>query len=177
MQFFYRKLGNDASRSNIALHGFSQFFKRSAIECFNDGMWLESYLIQRGGRSKPSDIPAPDIHFPDDPVDCVIPVYKALQAEKELLESCLRLAKAADDHNDSALEDIIESRFLYKETRHVKDMGDFLQQCVRIAKQPGHGLYHLDKELREGDGKLPWSQANHPDNSDRLFEPQGGIDN
>ncbi|KAL8718974.1 MAG: hypothetical protein Q9181_008126, partial [Wetmoreana brouardii] len=168
--FFFRKLSADCGRSNVALHGFGALFKRAATECFADGMWLESYLVQRGGRSKPSDIPAPKVEWPDNPVDPVQPVYEALQVEKGLLEDLLRLCKTADEASDYALEDVIETRFLKKETKHVKDFGDLLQQCVRISKQPGHGLYHLDKELRKTDGVTPWAQANNPDNTDRLLE-------
>ncbi|EON68707.1 hypothetical protein W97_07965 [Coniosporium apollinis CBS 100218] len=168
--FFYRKLSADCARANVGLHGFSMLWKRAATECFADGMWLEGYLVQRGGRSKPSDIPAPNVQWPDDPVDPVQPVYEALQVEKELLEDVLRLCKAADEAEDYALEDVLETRFLKKETKHVKDLGDLLQQCVRISKQPGHGLYHLDKELRETKGVVPWSQANNPDNTDLLLQ-------
>lgn len=132
-------------------------------------MWLESYLIQRGGRSKPSDIPAPNTEFPDNPVDPVRPVKEALDHEKVLLEDLLRLCKMADAKEDYALEDVLETRFLKKETKHVKDLGDLLQQCVRISKQVGHGLYHLDKELRENSGVIPWSRNNNPDYTDELL--------
>ncbi len=108
--------------------------------------------------------------WPDDPVDPVQPVYEALQVEKNLLEDLIRLCKMADEHEDYALEDMIETRFLKKETKHVKDLGDLLQQCVRVSKQPGHGLYHLDKELRDTEGVTPWGRANNPDNTDYLFE-------
>ncbi|KAF2275416.1 ferritin-like protein [Westerdykella ornata] len=168
--FFFRKLSADCARANVSLHGFGMLFKRAATECFADGMWLEGYLVQRGGRSKPSDIPAPDVEWPDDPVDPVQPVYEALQVEKCLLEDLQRLCAVADKHGDYALEDVIETRFLKKETKHVKDMGDLLQQSVRVSKQAGHGLYHLDKELRENKGVTPWGKANNPDNTDYLLQ-------
>lgn len=133
-------------------------------------MWLESYLVQRGGRSAPSDIPAPKIHFPDNPIDPVIPVHEALQVEKGLLEDLLRLCKTADEAGDYALEDVIETRFLKKESKHVKDFGDLLQQCVRVSKDVGHGVYHLDKELRSSKGLVPWHAANNPDDTDHLLE-------
>ncbi|KAF5018004.1 hypothetical protein F66182_10030 [Fusarium sp. NRRL 66182] len=167
--FFFRKLGSDCLRSNVALHGFAALWKRSAQEAFADATWLESYLVQRGGRAKPSDIPKPEIEWPDDPVDPLQPVYAALQVEKGLVEDLLRLCAAAEKANDNALEDVIETRFLRKETRHVKDMGDLLQQCVRISKQAGHGLYHLDKELRNNNGVVPWASFNDPDKSDQLL--------
>jgi len=144
----------------------NRLFKRAAAECFADGMWLESYLVQRGGRSKPSDIPAPNTQFPDNPVDPIMPVKEALEYEKALLEDLLRLCKAADDAGDYALEDVVETRFLKNETKHVKDLADLLQQCVRVSKDPGHGLYQLDKEIRENNGTIPWSSANNPDSTD-----------
>ena len=98
-----------------------------------------------------------------------MPVHEALKVEKGLLEDLLRLCKTADENNDNALEDAIEGRFLRKETKHVKDFGDLLQQCVRVSKQPGHGLYHLDKELRSTAGIIPWAKANNPDNIDDLL--------
>ena len=92
-----------------------------------------------------------------------------MQAEKALLEDCLKLCNIADGHQDSALEDLIEDRFLKKETKHVKDMGDLLQQCVRVSKDIGHGVYQLDKELRANKGVIPWTGANSPFNNDGLL--------
>lgn len=94
--------------------------------------------------------------------------------EKALLDDALRLCGAASEQGDNALEDMIEQRFLRKETRHVKDMGDLLQQVVRISKQVGHGLYHLDKELRQNNGVTPWSGYNDPDKSDELLHAATG---
>lgn len=133
-------------------------------------MWLETYLVQRGGCAKLTDIPAPKICWPDDPVDPVQPVHEALRVEKCLLEDLIRLCKVADKHSDYAVADVITTRFLTKETKHVKDLGDLLQQSVRVSKQPGHGLYHLDKEFRESKGKIPWGKANDPDHTDFLLE-------
>ncbi|KAF2188532.1 ferritin-like protein, partial [Zopfia rhizophila CBS 207.26] len=164
---FFRKLIADCARANVAVHGL---WKWSATECFADGMWLEGYLVQRGGQSKPTDIPAPNIEWPDNPVDPIPSVYEALQVEKCLLEDLQRLCAMADKHDDSALEDVIQTRFLKEETKHVKDMGDMLQQCVRVSKRPGHGVYHLDKELRSPRGIIPWGQANNPDNTELLLQ-------
>lgn len=148
-------------------HLSTSLFTRCATECFADANWLEKYLVQRGGVSKPTDIPAPQIAWPDSPVDPVGPVSEALNIEKGLLEDLQRLCRTADKCGDNAVQDVIETRFLAKETRHVKDMGDLLQQCVRVSKQTGLGLYHLDKELRETHGVTPWSAFNSPDASDK----------
>jgi ferritin heavy chain len=148
----------------------ASLWKRSAVECFADAEWLDHYLIQRGGVCKPMDIPAPKCFWPDDPVDPVQPVHEALQVEKALLEDLQRLCAMATKAGDFALESAVESRFLCKETRHVKDMGDLLQQCVRVSKQAGHGLYHLDKELRVTNGVTPWGCLNDPNATDKLIK-------
>lgn len=103
-------------------------------------------------------------------MDPVEPVYEAFLIEKGLLEDLQRLCKTADECGDNALQDLLETRFLSKETRHVKDMGDLLQQCVRVSKQPGLGLYHLDKELRDTQGWTPWGALNDPGASDKHLQ-------
>jgi ferritin heavy chain len=140
-----------------------RLWERSAAECFADAHWLEKYLIQRGGRSNPTDITAPNIGISDTPIEPVAPVREALRVEREILEDLERLLSLASKSGDHSLEDVIETRFLRKETRHVKDLGDLLQQVVRVSKQPGHGLYQLDKELRRHKGRIPWGDANDPD--------------
>ncbi|PGH06334.1 hypothetical protein AJ79_06577 [Helicocarpus griseus UAMH5409] len=160
--FFFRKLAGDCARANIALHGFSMLWERSAAECFADAHWLEKYLIQRGGCSRPTDIHAPKISWPDAPIEPVTPIREAIKVEKEILEDLERLLGLACKSGDRSLEDVIQSRFLRKETKHVKDLGDLAQQIARVSKAPGHGLYQLDMELRKHNGRVPWGHANDP---------------
>lgn len=174
--YFYKKLAADAARSDIALHGFAMFFGRSANECYRDSRWCENYLVQRGGKSSPRDIPAPKVEFPDEPIDPVTPIRECLMVEKGLLEHLHKLCSIASEAGDNALEDAIEDRFLKKETKHVKDLGDFLQQVLRVSKTPGHGLYHLDRELRVCGGRMPWGSANIPDMVDELIAAEAKED-
>lgn len=167
--YFFKKLSADCARADICLHGFSMLWSRSAAEAFADAHWLEKYMIQRGGTATPKDIPAPTISWPDDPIEPIAPLREALMAEKAILEHAHQICDVADKAGDIALEDAIEDRFLKKETKHVKDLGDLLQQALRVSKVPGHGLYHLDRELRKHNGKIPWGAANNPDNVDRLI--------
>ena len=125
-----------------------------------DFKWLEKYLISRGGRSKPTDIEATTFEWPDSPIEPVSPCKEALLVEKGLLEDLERLSSLADKSGDSALADAIQNRFLSKETRHVKNLADLLRQVVRASKQPGLGLYLLDRELRHTYGIVPWDRVN-----------------
>jgi len=168
--YAFKKLASDCARSDIALHGFSLLFARSAAECFADAAFLEKYLIQRGGVSIPGEIPAPTVCWPDDPIDPIRPLHDALYIEKMILEDAQRLCDVASTNKEYALEDVVEDRFLKKETKHVKDMGDLLREAARISKVPGHGLYHLDKDLRATMGKIPWGIHNKPESCDLLLK-------
>lgn len=118
--------------------------------------------MSRGGRSKPTEIEATTFEWPDDPIEPVGPCKEALFVEKSLLEDLERLCSLAGKSGDIALTDAIQSRFMRKQTRHVKSLADLLQQVVRASKQPGLGLYLLDRELRHTDGIIPWESVNDP---------------
>ncbi|KAH8697854.1 ferritin-like superfamily [Talaromyces proteolyticus] len=160
---FYRKLAADCWRANVSLHGFGLLFEKSAVECLADASWLERYLIQRGGRCKPTNIEAPTCEFPDNPVEPIIPLHKAVETERKLLDDLERLMRLAEKAGCYSLCTALDRRFLQKQTQHVKDLADLLQQTVRVSKHPGHGIFHLDRELRNANGNLPWGGLNDPD--------------
>lgn len=139
-----------------------RLWERSAAECLADFKWLEKYLISRGGRSRPTAIEATQFEWPDSPIEPVEPCKEALFVEKRLLEDLERLCSLADKSGDRALADAIQNRFMSKEIRHVKNLADLLRQVVRASKQPGLGLYLLDRELRHTDGIVPWHVGNDP---------------
>ncbi|GKZ98172.1 hypothetical protein AnigIFM59636_002405 [Aspergillus niger] len=107
--------------NNLPLHVIT------LTQCLVDFHWLEKYLITRGGRSKPSCIEPPQIDWPDNPIEPVGPCKEAFIAEKRLLEDLERMAALASKCGDSPLQDANETRFLRKEVKHVKDLGDLLQ--------------------------------------------------
>ncbi|KAJ6131087.1 hypothetical protein N7523_001547 [Penicillium sp. IBT 18751x] len=167
---FYRKLAGDCSRASVSLHGFAMFWERSARERLIDMHWLEKYLVTRGGRCKPSNIEAPTCEFSACPVDPVAPCKDAFLVEKRLLEDLERLCSLAEKCGESSLADAIQTRFLRKEAKHIKNMGDLLKQVSRVSKCPGLGLHILDMGLLNHKGILPWTVANDPDRQDEAIE-------
>lgn len=127
---------------------------------------MEKYLVTRGGRSRPTAIEAPKCEWPDSPVEPVQPCREAFSVEKRILEDLERLCQMAEKCGETSLVDAIQTRFLRKEARHVKNLGDLLQQVARVSKQPGMGLYLLDAELRHSNGVIPWAFQNDPDRHD-----------
>jgi ferritin heavy chain len=125
--------------------------------------WLEKYLIIRGGRCKPTNIEAPKYEWPDSPVEPVGPCREAFNVQRKLFVDLEKLCTLAEKCQDTAIVNAIESRFLRKHAKHLKNMGDLLQQVTRVSKQPGLGLYHLDAELRHNNGCIPWMSMNDPD--------------
>ena len=83
--------------------------------------------------------------------------------EKRPLEDLGRLCSLAEKSGDASLADAIQTKFLRKEAKHVKDLGDLVQQVVRVSKQPGLGIFLLDQELRHSNGSVPWDSVNDPD--------------
>lgn len=128
--------------------------------------WLEKYLVTRGGRSKPTNIEAPTMEWPDNPVEPLGPCMEAFKVQKKLLDDLGRLCALAMKCEDSSLLDAIQTRFLRKHAKQVKNLGDLLQQTARVSKQPGVGLYLLDQELRCARGTVPWMVTNDPDVQD-----------
>ncbi|OJJ43667.1 hypothetical protein ASPZODRAFT_19384 [Penicilliopsis zonata CBS 506.65] len=168
---FFRKLAADCSSANICLHGFAMLFDRFAAQCLLDMHWLEKYLITRGGTSKPTPIhPPSNACFPSSPVEPVRPTRDALAVQKRLLEDLERLVVLATRSGDTSLAIAVENRFLRKQVRYVKDLGDLLQQVTRVSKQAGLGLYQLDMELRKFKGKISWAYSNDPDKHDRQVD-------
>jgi ferritin heavy chain len=138
-------------------------WERSALGCLLGAHWLEKYLVQRGGRCKPGDIEAPKVEWPSNPVDPHKPLTDVITLEKRRFEDQERLCNLAKSKGNPSLSEIVEARFLRRESRHVKDLVDLLKQANRVSKDPGHGLFHLDRELRAREGAFPWDRANDPE--------------
>ncbi|KAJ3279700.1 hypothetical protein HK104_001231 [Borealophlyctis nickersoniae] len=154
--YSFEKLMAETSTSDVALHGFAKFFCRSANEALADALFLRKYLLQRGGMPEFNPIPAPKVTWPQKPVEPHEPIHACLELEKDIYEDAIKLLDVAQQHHDYGTQNMIEDRILKKETRHIKDLGDLLKAVNRVSKVPGHGLYHIDKDLRECDGMMPW---------------------
>ncbi|CAG8480717.1 14843_t:CDS:2 [Acaulospora morrowiae] len=150
----YTFLAYSCAKEENALHGFKQYFHRSAIECLADANAFMHYQCQRGGDVELREISAPKL-FWGDPIGVF---EKVLEMEKCISEDLYKLDEIADKCGDRAACSFIESGFLEKETRHVKTTADLLRQMKRVQGE-GVGLFNIDKELRKNEGKVPWSNC------------------
>ena len=75
--------------------------------------------------------------------------YLSLAGRETLTEELIRLCMLAAQLNGAPTEDAIQGYSLCKVSKHIKDLGDLMQKCVRLSKRTGHGLYHHGRELQE----------------------------
>nr|CAH8841624.1 unnamed protein product [Trichobilharzia regenti] len=67
----------------------------------------------------------------------------ALDTQREVSESRLKLRSVAAKNNDSALTDLLESEFLHEQEDAIKQFADCITQTKRVGS--GLGEYLFDK--------------------------------
>jgi len=70
----------------------------------------------------------------------------ALELEKDNNKSLLELHDIAAKHNDSQVQDFIESNYLHEQVEAIKQLGDYITQLQNVGA--GHGEWHFDRSLK-----------------------------
>jgi ferritin heavy chain len=70
----------------------------------------------------------------------------ALQLEKDVNQSLLKLVATAEEHNDAQLADYISSDFLGEQVESISTLARYLTKLNRVGGD-GLGLYLLDQEV------------------------------
>jgi ferritin len=155
--YAFTNLSQACSQDSNALHGFSEFFCMVAIESSANACAFMRYQNQRGGT-----VELRDIKTPKDTWTKPIESWQyALDIVKLNVESLFKLGKVAVDNRDLAFSNWLETHFMEKGTRHVKDVADILRQVQRVTEggksEGGQGIYELDREFRENGGRPMFS--------------------
>ncbi|KAI8812788.1 ferritin-like superfamily [Cladochytrium replicatum] len=130
-------------RDSVALPGFQKFFKHSSDEEREHGEKFIDYVNKRGGRVVLSSVPAPEIEWNSGRSAVEI----ALQLEKDVNTSLLKLHKVAEEQNDPATMDFLEGEYLKEQVEANKQLSDMLTQIARVGGD-GLGLYLFDQNLQ-----------------------------
>lgn len=138
--YTYLALAFQFNRHEVALKGFYEFFLKNSHEEREHAEKLMSYQNERGGRLRLEPVHPPK-HFEFsnglEAMEC------ALQLERDVNESLLKLHALASEKVDPHLTDFLEEHFLDEQVESMKRIGDFITNLKRCG--PGLGEYQFDK--------------------------------
>merc|ERR1711907_912574 len=146
--YVYQAAARHFQRDDVALFGFAKFFQESSDEEREHAEKLQKYQIMRGGRLTYADVKAPPAEY-EDPLSAM---EAALQLERDVNESLLRMHKIASDKDDAQFTDFLEGNFLNEQVEAIKMIADHCTNLRRVG--PGLGEYMFDKETLGGGDQL-----------------------
>lgn len=140
--YAYQSIASWCSRDTVALLGFSKYYNKQAAEEREHAQKFINYMSLRGGCSKFRQIR----EKPDDWKSALNVLETALNMERDVNASLLKLHTVAEEHNDPALEDFLEGEFLRDQVEDIKTAADLITQLKRAGTE-GLGLYLFDQQL------------------------------
>ncbi|ESO89336.1 hypothetical protein LOTGIDRAFT_183389 [Lottia gigantea] len=144
--YTYQSMAFYFDRDDVALPGFSKFFKSSSDEEREHAEKLMKYQNKRGGRVVLQDIKKPER---DEWGSGLEAMQVALQLEKSVNQSLLDLHAVAEKHNDSQMQDFLEGEYLKEQVDSIKEISDYVTQLKRVGT--GLGEYIFDRETLNGE--------------------------
>uniref|UniRef100_A0A8C9R7H4 Ferritin n=1 Tax=Scleropages formosus TaxID=113540 RepID=A0A8C9R7H4_SCLFO len=117
------------SRDDVALPGFSHFFKESSEEEREHAEKLTAFQNKRGGRIFLLDVKRPER---DEWRTGLEAMRCALQLEKNVNQALLDLHKVAMENDDPHLCDFLETRYLNEQVEAIKKLGDHIGNLSKM---------------------------------------------
>jgi len=139
--YVYQSMGFYFDRDDVALKGFSKFFRKASDDEREHAEKLMKYQNQRGGRIALKDVAAPPKSEWGSGLEAM---QTALELEKNVNQALLDLHKTAGDNGDAQMCDFLESEYLNEQVEDIKEIGDHITNLKRVG--PGLGEYMYDKE-------------------------------
>merc|ERR1711934_324345 len=146
--YAYQAAARYFQRDDVGLFGFAHFFQESSDEEREHAEKFQKYLMMRGGRLTLTDIKAPPTEYESG----LAAMEAALQLERDVNDSIIRMHKIADEQGDSQMCDFLEGNFLNEQVEGIKAIGDYVTNLKRVG--PGLGEYIFDKETLGGGEQL-----------------------
>lgn len=143
--YVYHSMATYFDRDDIALPGFSKFFKHNSDEEREHADKLMKFLNKRGGRVVLQDVKRP---ANDEWGRGINGLETALDLEKRVNQSLLDLHALATTHNDPNLTDFLEGEYLEEQVEAIKELGDLITRLKRAGTE-GLGEYLFDKDLKK----------------------------
>ncbi|XP_002162330.1 soma ferritin [Hydra vulgaris] len=137
--YIYLRMAYHFDRGNIALPGFSKFFKGLSDEERAHAEELIKYQNLRGGLVVIDDIKAPM----DEWITPNNALEEAFNLKKKVNDAILNLDGIANSHQDPHLHDFLTKRFLREQVESIKKISNLITNAKRCGE--GLGLYQFDK--------------------------------
>jgi ferritin heavy chain len=141
--YVYQSMAFYFDRDDVALSGFSKFFKHNSDEEREHAEKFMSYLNKRGGRVVLKDVSKP---ANNEWVNGLAALEAALALEKEVNQSLLTLHGVATTNSDPHLTNFLEGKFLDEQVESIKKIGDLITRLKRAGPE-GLGEYLFDKDI------------------------------
>jgi len=139
--YVYQTMCFHFDRDDVALPGYSKFYKKSSDEEREHAEKLMKYQNKRGGRLVFQAVNAP---VKTEWESGIKSLQDALALEKKVNESLLELHRIGDSHNDANLCDFLESEYLEEQVESIKEIGDLITQATRAGDKLGEYLFDKD---------------------------------
>ncbi|KAG7278735.1 hypothetical protein CRUP_008347 [Coryphaenoides rupestris] len=147
--YVYTSMAFYFDRDDVALPGFSHFFKENSHEEREHAEKLMSFQNKRGGKIFLQDIKVkPDRDEWGTGLDAL---EAALQLEKSVNQALLDLHKVASDHTDPHMCDFLETHYLGEQVEAIKKLAGYIANLQRMnTPQNGMAEYLFDKHTLKG---------------------------
>jgi len=142
--YVYLSLSFYFEREDVALKGFTKYFRKASDEEREHAMKLMKFQNNRGGRIVLQNVQKPEKDEWGTGMDAM---QAALALEKNVNQSLLDLHKVAADAIDPHMTDFLEEHFLNEQVESIKELADHIAG-LKLAG-PGLGEYMFDKESLE----------------------------
>lgn len=138
--YVYLALAYQFDRHDVALKGFHHFFKKNSDEEREHAQKFMKYLNDRGGNIKLTPI-QPPAKF--DHKTGLEAMQSALELERQVNDSLLKMHDLASKVGDPHLTDFLEEEFLDEQVKAIRMIGAHITNLKSVG--PGLGEFQFDK--------------------------------
>ena len=138
--YTYQSMSLYFDRDDVALPGFSKFFKKCADEEREHAEKMMKYQNKRGGRIVLQDVAKPVRESWGTGLEAM---QTALEMEKSINQTLIDIHKTCSKHDDMQMTDFLDE-FLEEQVASIKEVGEHVTKLKRAGS--GLGEYLYDKE-------------------------------
>uniref|UniRef100_UPI0035A3D6A8 Ferritin n=1 Tax=Azumapecten farreri TaxID=106299 RepID=UPI0035A3D6A8 len=139
--YCYQSMSFYFDRDDVALPGFTKYFKEKSDEEREHAEKFMKYQNKRGGRIVLQDVKKPDRDEWGTGLDAM---QASLSLEKNVNQALLDLHTVGDKEGDKQFMDFLESDYLEEQVEDIKKISDHITNLKRVGS--GLGEYMFDKK-------------------------------